>query len=123
VTLLWLHLEKVTLGTNVSLERHNDALTDGIDRRIRNLGEKLTEVVVDHPSLCGHACEGGIVAHGSEGFLSIVDHREHEEIELLDRVTEGQQARIGAQRLRVDLDLDWLRTLDSLDNLRNVKQV
>lgn len=89
MTLLWLHFEKVALGANVSLERHYYALTDGIDRRIRNLGEKLTEVVVDHPRLGGHAREGGIVAHRPEGFLSISDHREHEEIELLDRVTEG----------------------------------
>ena len=96
MALLWPHLKKVTLGTDVSLERHDDALADRIDRGIRNLGEKLTEVVVDHPSLGRHACEGGIVAHGSEGFLSIADHREHKEIELLDRVTEGQQARIGA---------------------------
>ena len=123
MTLLWFHLEEVTFGANISFERHNDVLADGVDRRICNLGEKLTEVVVDHPSLGRHARERGIVAHGPEGFLAIRDHREHEEIELFDRVTEGQQARVGAQRLRVDLDLDWHRPLDPMDNLRNVKHV
>ena len=106
MALLRLHFEKISLGTNVSLERHDDALTYGINRGVRNLGEELAEVVVDHPRLAGDAREGGIVAHGTKGFLSITDHREHKEIELLDRVTEGQQARIGTQRLRVDLDLD-----------------
>ena len=36
-------------------------------------------------------------------------------------VTKGQQVRIGAQGLRVDLD--WFGPLDPLDNLQNVKQV
>ena len=94
MTLVRLHFEEVTLGTNIGLERHHDALTDGVDWRVRNLSEKLAEVVVDHPRLGGHAREGSIVTHGPESFLSIRNHWEHEEIELLDRVSECQHARI-----------------------------
>ena len=64
MTLVRLHFEEVTLGTNRGLERHHDALTDGVDWRVRNLSEKLAKVVVDHPRLSGHAREGGIVNHG-----------------------------------------------------------
>ena len=82
-----------------------------------HLGEKLAEMIIDHPRLGGDARGRGVAFHGPQSFVSIGDHREHE-IELLDGVTKGQQVRIGAKGLRVDLD--WFGPLDPLENFNQI---
>lgn len=43
------------------------------------------------------ACERGIVTHRPKSFHFISDHREHEEIELVDRESKGKRVRVAAQ--------------------------
>jgi hypothetical protein len=118
-----LHLEQVALGPDVRLERHDDALADWVDRGVRDLREELAEEVVDDPRLDGHACERRVVAHRPERLLARDDEREQEQVEVLDRVPERVQARVRAELGRVDGDVDRLRALDALDNVRELEHV
>jgi hypothetical protein len=65
VALIGLHLEQITLLSNVRLERHDDSLTNRVDRWVGDLSEQLTEIVVDGTGRGGNTCDGSIVTHGS----------------------------------------------------------
>ncbi len=41
-------LEKVSTLPETHLQGHDEALTDGVDGRVSNLGEPLFEVIVEH---------------------------------------------------------------------------
>jgi hypothetical protein len=41
-----IHLEQVTLRTDIAFQRHDNGLSDGIDGRIGDLCEELSEVLV-----------------------------------------------------------------------------
>ena len=90
MALLRLHLEEVALWPDIALERHDDALADGIDRRVGDLGKQLAEVVIDDTRLRRHRCEGRIVTHRTQSLLSVGDHGKHEQVELLDSETKRQ---------------------------------
>jgi hypothetical protein len=81
------HLEQVTLRTNVTLERHDNRLSDGVDGRVSDLGEQLSEVVVKKTRSRGQACQWGIVTHGTQSLLLISSHGSKQQADLLVSVT------------------------------------
>ncbi|KAI3478074.1 hypothetical protein L1887_60005 [Cichorium endivia] len=102
VALLGLHLEQVALGTDVLLERHDDRLANGVDGRVGDLGEELTEVVVNDTGSGGDAGERSIVTHRTERLLTVGNHGKHEQVDLLGGVTEGEELGVGAETLLVE---------------------
>ena len=70
VALLFGGFEKVAFGADVALQGHDDFFADGVDGRVGDLREGLFEVVVEHARLIGEAGEGGVVAHGADGFAA-----------------------------------------------------
>ena len=66
VALFLVHLEQVALGTDVGTKRHDDGLTNGVDRRVGDLREELTEVLREQTRLLGQASQRCIVTHGTE---------------------------------------------------------
>src|SRR5207244_3329641 len=70
-------------------QRHHQALTQVIDRRVRDLGEPLLEITVEKPRLLGQDRGRRVVAHGEDRFMALRRHRTQHERELFLRVTEG----------------------------------
>jgi hypothetical protein len=69
------HLQQVTLGTNITFKRHDNGLSDRINGRVSDLSKELSEVIIEETrSLC-QASKGSIVTHGSQSFLLISGHR------------------------------------------------
>ncbi len=101
MALLGLHLEKVALGTDVLLERHDDRLSDGVDGRVGDLSEELAEVVVDDTRSGRDTGERSIVTHRSKRLLAVSNHGKHEQVDLLCSVTEGEELGVGAETLLV----------------------
>jgi hypothetical protein len=96
-------------------ERHHDRLADRVDRRVRDLGEQLLEVVVERLGAIREHRERRIVAHRADALLAGLGHRAHEELDVLLRVAEGllpveqglrelRQLRSGRQLLELDAD-------------------
>jgi len=84
----WGCLQEISLGSDIGLQAHDDFLTDRIDGRIRDLGEELLEIVVDHPGLGREHGERSVVAHGAERFFSRIRHRLEDEPDVLEGVAE-----------------------------------
>ncbi len=88
-------LEEVLLRAHRRLERHDELLADGIDRRVRDLREELLEVAEEELRLVGEHRERRVGAHRADGLLAVQGHGRHEDAEILDRVAErlltGQQ--------------------------------
>lgn len=106
VALRWLHREQVALGANVAFERHDDRLSNRVDRRVGDLGEELTEVVVDETRLRRHARQRSVVAHTAQRLFAIGDHGSHEQVELLEGEAESEKLRIGRHGRVVELDIE-----------------
>ena len=81
-------LEDVALAPHEGDEAHHQLLADGVDRRVGDLGEELVEVVEQAPRLLGEHGQGGVVAHGADGLLAVLDHRRHEDPQVLEGVAE-----------------------------------
>ncbi len=89
VAMLRTGIEQVPLGSDEALQRHHDFFADRIDRRIRDLGEQLLEVVVQHSRLIRQTGECRVVAHRAERILLRLDQRDQHEMHGLGRVAEG----------------------------------
>ena len=70
-------------------KRHDDLLSDRVDRRIRHLGEELLEVVVEQSGALREEGERGVVAHRADGFLARGRHGLEEFLQLLVVPAEG----------------------------------
>jgi hypothetical protein len=116
-TLGSIHLQEVALGTNVALQGHDNGLSDGIDRRVRDLGKQLAEVVIEETGSRGKARKRSIVTHGAQGFLFISGHRRQQQTDLLMGITEGEKQRILLETGVVGLGLKVERSLESLEDL------
>ena len=73
-------------------ERHDQTLTNRIDRGIGDLREELAEIGVEQARSQGEDGERGVVTHGADGFRTILEHRLENHVELLARVAEGDLA-------------------------------
>ena len=69
-------------------ERHHEVLADGVDGRVGDLGELLTEIVEEHLWLVGEHGERRVVAHGCRGFLSVDAHRHDGVVDVFATVAE-----------------------------------
>ena len=68
--------------------RGDDLLTDAVNRRIRDLGEVLLEIIVKQLRLLREDGERRIHTHGADGFLPILCHRCQDVAEVFHSVAE-----------------------------------
>jgi hypothetical protein len=86
-------LQDVAFAPDEGDEAHHHLLADGVDRRVGDLGEELVEVVEEAARLLGQDRERRVVAHGADGLLPVLDHRRHEDPQVLERVAEDLLSR------------------------------
>src|SRR6266851_4598376 len=123
MTLFWPHFQKISLGTNVSLQRHDDTLPNGIDGGVGDLCKQLTEVIIDDTRFSGHSGERRIISHRTKSLISAGDHGEHKEVELFHSETESYESGIGPQRRIINVRSNGLGARDTFDNVRNLKHI
>jgi hypothetical protein len=82
-------VEQVALRADGAADGRDEFFPYGVERRIRDLGEELREVVVELSGPVGQGGDGRIGAHRPEGLLGVPDHRRHEQLQLLVREPEG----------------------------------
>ena len=70
-----LRLQQVPLRSDRGLERGHELFADGVEGRVRHLGEELGEVVVQQPRALGEHGEGRVGAHRSDGLVPGRGHR------------------------------------------------
>lgn len=124
MALLRLHFEKIAFGTDIRLQRHDNALSDRIDGRVRDLSEKLAEIIVDQTRLGGHSSERGIITHRAQRFLTVQNHGQEEKVELFGSEAESQELGVGAESAVVEnrVEADMV-AFDALDDGRNLEEV
>ena len=81
-------LEQISLRPKVHRERHDELLSNRIDRGICHLREHLPEVRREQLRTLGQNREGGVVPHRSSRFLSRVRHRTEHHLQLVGRIPE-----------------------------------
>ena len=81
--------EKVRLRSDERHQRHHQLLTDRVDRWIGNLGEQLTEVVVQRLVAVRQDSQWRIVAHRPGRLFAARRHRLENELDVFLRVAEG----------------------------------
>ncbi|VGP13006.1 hypothetical protein SB00610_01089 [Klebsiella quasipneumoniae subsp. similipneumoniae] len=70
--------EDVHFATDAGGQRHDVRFTQRIDRRVRHLGELLTEVIVDNARLAGKDGKRRVIAHRADRLLAIfAEHAQH----------------------------------------------
>ena len=70
-------------------------LAQGIDRRVRDLGEQLIEVVVERTRLLGQAGQRRIDAHRGERGLALLGHGAHDLVDVVPVIAELGHAHGG----------------------------
>ena len=72
-------VEDVGKVADVGHDGHDEFFADGVDGRIGDLGEELVEVVEEGAGGGIEAGEGGVVAHGADGFEAGIGHGAEDE--------------------------------------------
>ena len=81
-------LEQVAVVAQVERGRGDHMLAQGIDRRIRDLGEQLIEVVEERTRLFGQAGQRRVDAHRGERGLTLLGHGTHDLVDVIPVVAE-----------------------------------
>ena len=81
-------LEQVAVVAQVERGRSHHMLAQGVDRRVRDLGEQLIEVVKERARLLGQAGQRRIDAHRSERCLALLGHGTHDLVDVIPVVAE-----------------------------------
>jgi hypothetical protein len=81
-------LQQVLLGAHGAGQGHDHPLPDGVDGRVRDLGEPLLQVVVGEAGPVGEHGQGLVVPHGPDGILPQPDHGLQQEVHLPPGVAE-----------------------------------
>ena len=81
-------LEQVAVVAQVERGRSHHVLAQGINRRIRDLGEQLIEVIKERTRLLGQAGQRRIDAHRGERRLALLGHGTHDLVNVIPVVTE-----------------------------------
>ena len=81
---LRLGVQEVALGAEGGLGGGDQLFADGVDGRVRDLGEELLEVVVEQPRPVGEHRQGGVVAHGAGGPQGAGGHRLQVDAQVLE---------------------------------------
>ncbi len=93
--------QEVALRAEAQLERGHDLFADGVERRVRHLGELLGEVVEQQSRTLGQHRDRCVGAHGSQGLGAGLRHRAEEDAHFFLGVAERALA-TGHRRGRVD---------------------
>ena len=80
--------EQVVLGTDGRRHRRHDLLADGVEGRVRHLGEELGEVVEQQPRAVGEHGDRGVGAHRPDRLDAVERHRGEDHLELFVGVAE-----------------------------------
>jgi hypothetical protein len=110
-------VEKVPLGADGHLERHDETLAQGIDRRVGHLREPLLEVVVQEVRAAGEHGHGRVVAHRPRRLAAIRRHRLDDHGDILRGVPRGRLRldQSGGVHLRLPRGLRGRERLDVLE--------
>ena len=81
-------LEQVAVVAQIERGRGDHVLAQGIDRRIRDLGEQLIEIVVEGARLLGQAGQRRIDAHRGEWRLALLGHGTHDLVNIIPVIPE-----------------------------------
>ena len=81
-------LEQVAVVAQVERGRSHHMLAQGVDRRVRDLGKQLIEVVKERARLLGQAGQRRIDAHRSERCLALLGHGTHDLVDVIPVVAE-----------------------------------
>ncbi len=82
-------LQQVALGTGVDRGGGNDLLPEGVNGRVRHLGEHLLEVVKQRRMGVAESRQGGVAAHGSGRLSAVFRHLQQDVVHVLVAVAEG----------------------------------
>ncbi len=86
-------LENIVVPARKGEERHHEAFPLGIQRRVRDLGEHLLEVVEEQLRALAEYRQGRVRTHGTHGFLTVQGHGGHDSVQIFLGVTEGPKPR------------------------------
>ena len=75
-------------GTDITVETHNEFLTQRVDWRVGDLCEMLAEVCVHQLGKLGQHSQWGVFAHGIDRFLGVDGHGNHDFLYFLAGVEE-----------------------------------
>ena len=84
-----LEIEQVRPRADVGDQRHDQFLADRVDRGVRDLGEALLEIVVEHARAAGQDRQGRVGAHGTHRLLAAHGHRRQEKLDIFLGVAES----------------------------------
>ena len=88
-------LEQVAVVAQVERGRGDHMLAQGVDRRVRDLGEQLIEVVEERTRLLGQAGQRRIDAHRGERGLALLGHGTHDLVDIVPVIAELSHAHGG----------------------------
>ena len=88
-------LEQIAVVAQVERGRGDHMLAKGIDRRVRDLGEQLIEVVKERARLLGQAGQRRVDAHRGERGLALLGHGTHDLVDVIPVVAELGHAHGG----------------------------
>mmetsp|Transcript_15213 Transcript_15213/g.37540 ORF Transcript_15213/g.37540 Transcript_15213/m.37540 type:complete len:231 (+) Transcript_15213:2857-3549(+) len=83
--------QQVALRSDGTDQTHDNFFTDRVDGRVRNLSEKLLEVVIDLARIVRQNSQSRVVTHTAQRFFSSYSHRKEQHFELFATVTEHVQ--------------------------------
>ena len=84
-----LEIEEVRTRADERDEAHHQLFADRVDRRVRHLREVLLEIGVQQLRLRRQRRDRRVGAHRADGFLALLGHRRHQELDAFLRVAEG----------------------------------
>ena len=89
VGVLALFFQNVGKVRETRFEAHHMPLTQAVDGRICHLAEILTEELADQAGLIADDGQRRVIAHRSNGFLAIFDHRREDHFNIFKRHAGG----------------------------------
>ena len=107
-------VEQVGLRPEVHLQRGDELLAVGVQRRVGDLREELDEVVEQHAAARRERRERGVVAHRARGLGPALRHRAQQQRDLLAGVAEGLLA--AHEHVAVELVARPRRQVGELDH-------
>ena len=94
--------EHVALGANLRRERHDNALAQRVDRRVRHLRKLLAEIIVERAHLVRQHRHRRVVTHGAHGFALVFSEYADNFVAFLSRDVEHllvERERFAIERL------------------------
>ena len=101
-------LQQVLLRPEAGAKAHHDVLADGVDRRVRDLGEALLEVGEEAGRVLREHRQRDVVAHRARRLLRVPRHRRQDDPQVLLRIAERELGLAELLVRRVTLRRDAL---------------